>query len=302
MPQRNLKPLLFALFCVVVWGISYAVIRITVQQIPPLTLACLRHLLGAALLWPLVRLRGPCFRFTVRDHLIIFALGLTGIALYFAFENHSLKLTSASHGALIIALIPLGTELIHAWRQRLLPPVTVWIGTGLALSGTAILVGTDDGVASLPGDLLMLGAVASWVIYTFLVLRFARRYPGLLLTRQMMLYGGLALLPGTLHELATLQPDWPDFTALSGFAYLTLLCSVIAYDLWNRAVPMLGATRTNTLLYLVPLIGFTTGILALNEPLTRQLFFGGGLIFAGVLLVQRRPSQAERNDLKIETT
>jgi drug/metabolite transporter (DMT)-like permease len=286
-------PIMLALFCVVVWGVSYAVIRTTVQQIPPLTLACSRHLLGALLLWPLVRMRGISSRLSGRDHLIIFALGLTGISLYFAFENHSLKLTSASHGALIIAMIPLGTELVHAWRRRILPPLGVWIGTLAALGGTAILVGHDDGVASLEGDLLMLGAVASWVAYTFLVQRYARRYPGLLLTRQLMLYGALALLPGTLYELWTLQPGWPDAGALGGFAYLTIICSVIAYDFWNRAVPALGATRTNTLLYLVPLFGVITGVLALDEPITAQLFIGGGLIFGGVLLAQRRTHASE---------
>ena len=49
-------------------------------------------------------------------------------------------------------------------------------------------------VEPLAGDLLMLGAVASWIVYTFLIQRYARRYPGLLLTRQLMLYGALALL------------------------------------------------------------------------------------------------------------
>ncbi|PLY01978.1 MAG: hypothetical protein C0624_09510 [Desulfuromonas sp.] len=134
----------------------------------------------------------------------------------------------------------------------------------------------------------MLGAVASWIVYTFLVQRHARRYPGLLLTRQLMLYGGLTLLPGSLYELYAFPPGWPDAGALGGFAFLTLFCSVIAYDLWNRAVPALGATRTNTLLYLIPLVGVVSGILILDEPVTTQLLFGGGLIFSGVVLVQRR--------------
>ena len=293
MQKQNLQHLLFALFCVVVWGASYAVIRTTVQQIPPLTLACVRHLLGAALLWPLIRVRGTSYQFTPRDHGIVFALGLTGIALYFAFENHSLKLTSASHGALIIALIPLGTELVHAWRKRLLPPAGVWLGTLFALAGTSILVGHYDGVSSLAGDLLMLGAVASWIVYTFLVQRHARRYPGLLLTRQLMLYGALTLLPFSAFELWRLTVSWPDGQALAGLAFLSIICSVIAYDFWNRAVPALGATRTNTLLYLVPLVGVVTGVIALDEPLTLPLLVGGGLIFCGVLLAQRRPKDAE---------
>jgi len=71
MHKNSLQPLLFDIFCILVWGVSYVVIRTTVQQIPPLTLACLRHLLGAALLWPLVYLRGTNFRFSAHDHRVI---------------------------------------------------------------------------------------------------------------------------------------------------------------------------------------------------------------------------------------
>lgn len=289
--ESRLAPLLLALFCVVAWGLSYAVIRTTVQQIPPLTLAFLRHLVGAACLWPLVRYRVGRYPIARRDHLAMAALGLTGITLYFAFENHGLKLTSASHGALLIALIPLGTELVTAWQRRRLPPQATWAGTALALVGVALLVGSDDGVAHLEGDLLMLGAVASWIVYTFLVNRFAGRYPSLLLTRQIMLYGALTLAPGVLWELRDGLPAMPDAGAWAGLGFLTLVCSVVAYDFWNRAVPRLGPNRTNTLLYLLPLVGVVTGVLALDEPVTVQLFVGGGLIIGGVVLTQRGERQ-----------
>ena len=281
-------PVLLALFCVFVWGVSYAVIRSTVQQIPPMTLACTRHLLGALLLWPLVRNLETSCRMTARDHLIMLGLGLSGVSLYFAFENHGLKLTSASHGALIIALIPLGTELVHAWCQRRLPPPGVWIGTALALTGTVLLLGNADGVANLSGDLLMLGAVVSWIAYTFLVQRFAHRYPSLLMTKKLMWYGALALTPAMLFELWITPTTWPGTGAWGGLFFLTLFCSVVAYDFWNRAVPALGATRTNTLLYLVPVIGVAGGVVLLDEPVTRQLLIGGVLVFSGVVLGHRR--------------
>lgn len=273
-----------ALFCVLAWGVSYAVIRDTVQQIPPLTLACLRHILGAILIWPLVRMRCGRIRIPWRDQLFILGLALSGVTLYFGFENHSLKLTSASHGALLIALIPLGTELVTALRKRQAPALIVWIGTLAALAGVTILVGSSDGVATLTGDLLMLGAVVSWIIYTFGIARFSGRYPGLLLTRQIMLFGALSLLPGMAYELAGAPLPQPDPGAWLGLLFLTVICSVVGYDFWNRAVPALGPNLTNTLLYLLPMVGVIAGIFALDEPVTDELFIGGGLILCGVVL------------------
>jgi drug/metabolite transporter (DMT)-like permease len=276
-----------ALFCIVVWGLSYAVIRATVREIPPLTLACLRHIAAATLLWPLVRWRSGSQAIAAGDRWKVLALGLSGITCYFAFENYGLLLTTASHGALIIAVIPLGTELVIARRKRRLPLPVTWLGTAAALGGVALLVGLGEGEASLPGDLLMFGAVASWVVYTFLVEDMGHRYPKLLLTRQIMLYGGVTLLPGMAWELLRAPLGPPSPAAWGGLIFLTVLCSALGYFFWNTAIPALGPSATNTLLYLLPLVGVMGGVLLLNEPLTPALLFGGGLILGGVVLARR---------------
>ncbi|RMF47488.1 MAG: hypothetical protein D6751_02590, partial [Deltaproteobacteria bacterium] len=78
-PISRRLALAMALFCVVVWGVSYAVIRETVQQIPPLSLASLRHLVGAALLWPLTRARFGAVPIPPRHHAVMCGLALCGI-------------------------------------------------------------------------------------------------------------------------------------------------------------------------------------------------------------------------------
>lgn len=283
---KNMLPLLMALFCVVGWGASYAVTRSAVDQIPPLTLAGLRFYISAALLWfPIRKIK---VRLDGSDCLPVFNLTMTGITLYFAFENIGLKLTTASHGSLIIATIPLGTELVWAWRRRCWPKLNVWLGTVTALSGVALLVGFSTGEASVTGDILMFGAVACWIVYTFQVGRISRRYPPLLITYWMMLIGAITLTPGALIELWLFPWPRPTRLAWAQVLFLSIICSVLGYDLWNRAVPSLGPTAINTLLYLIPLIGVISGILFLNEPVTPTIFFGGGLIFLGVIWVKHK--------------
>ncbi len=285
--RRPLGPLFMALFCIVAWGLSYAAIRATVREIPPLTLACLRHLGAAVLLWPLVRWRTGRQSIAPADRMKVLAMGLSGIGCYFAFENYGLLLTTASHAALIIAVIPLATELVLARRSRRLPHPAVWLGTVTALAGVGFLVGLGQGEASLAGDLLMLGAVASWTIYTFLIEGMGHRYPKLLLTRQIMLYGGLTLLPGMLWETARGPLVMPSAVAWGGLAFLTIVCSALGYYFWNTAIPALGPSATNNLLYFLPLVGVIGGVLLLGEPLSTAIFSGGGLILAGVLIARR---------------
>jgi drug/metabolite transporter (DMT)-like permease len=275
-------PFTMALFCILVWGLSYAVTRSAVQQIPPLTLAALRFFLAAGLLWLLTRKNGA--RLRTEDRKWIAALAFSGITFYFSFENFGLSLTTASHASLIIATIPLGTEIVAARRQGRWPAIRTWLGALTAIGGVVFLVGRGGQGSSAAGDLLMVGAVACWVVYTFIVQHMAGRYPNMVVTRWMMLVGALTLTPGALVETAMTALPHPGLPAWGQVLFLGIVCSAAAYDLWNRAVPALGPTAVNTLIYFIPLVGVIGGIVFLDEAITPSLFIGGGLIFGGVLL------------------
>lgn len=274
----------FASFSILVWGLSFSVTRSVVQQVPPLTLACMRFFIAAGFLWGMTakykqRLQG-------KDRKWIWTMALTGITFYFIFENVGLKLTTASHAALIIATIPLGTELVVARLKRRWPSITTTCGTFIALVGVGLLVGRDDGMSSLIGDGLMFGAVGCWIAYTFIVSHLSGRYPNLLITRWIMLCGAVSFIPGVAVELYFLNIPRLDTAAWAQVAFLSLACSALAYDTWNRAVPALGPTAVNTLIYFIPLVGVVSGIIFLGEPLTETLLYGGALIMGGVVLAR----------------
>jgi drug/metabolite transporter (DMT)-like permease len=286
------RPLLLALLVIVAWGCSFAVTRVTVQEIPPFTLAFLRFALAALLMWPLAR-RHRQVTVARKDRRALFLLGFVGVTLYFGFENLGLKYTTATHGALIVATIPLTTEVANAFLKRRLPKPLVLAGLLIALSGVVLLVGPSPGEASLVGDALILAAVTTWVWYTFLAARLVKRYPNLLLTFRIMSIGALTLLPGALLEVLLLPLPNPSLQSWGGVLFLGIICSALAYHLWNQAIPALGVAVTNNLLYGIPLVGVITGVAALDEPLTTNIFISAALIIGGVLLACRD----ERNRL-----
>jgi drug/metabolite transporter (DMT)-like permease len=278
----SLLPLAMALFCIIVWGLSYAVIRAAVREIPPMSLAFARFVLASALLWPLVRRQWrPVAR---QDRLPLLALGLTGVTVYFAFENFGLKYTTASHAALIIATIPLCTELVAALRRRESLAWQTVAASCVALAGVFVLVGPgQDAQASLLGDLLMFGAVASWVCYSFLVEKTSGRYPNLQVTQIIMLIGLLTFLPGAAAEMVLSPYPWPSAAAWGGVVFLGVLCSALGYHFWNQAIPALGVTVACNLLYALPLVGVAGGVVLLGERLTPGIGFGAALIIGGVV-------------------
>jgi drug/metabolite transporter (DMT)-like permease len=51
-----------------------------------------------------------------------------------------------------------------------------------------------------------------------------------------------------------------------------------------RLVGRIGASRTVTVTYLVPVFGATWGALFLGEPVTREMLIGGAVILTGTAL------------------
>jgi len=90
-----------------------------------------------------------------------------------------------------------------------------------------------------------------------------------------------------LVEACFLPLHLPSPAAWGAVAYLGVLCSAVAYLLWNLALPVLGVSVANNLLNVVPLVSVLTGVLALGEPWNATIALGGALIVAGVLVVER---------------
>ncbi len=279
---------------VAAWGLSYAAIRAAVREIPPFTLAFFRFLLAALVVWPIYR-RGERRAVRPGDRWGLLLLGLTGVTLYFAFENTGLQYTTASHGAMIAATIPLCVELAAARAKGHRLPRQALAAALVALAGVFILVrpGSGEG-ASLVGDLLMFGAVASWVAYTFLAERLAGRYPGFQVTHIIQVIGVASFLPGALVETLLRPWRWPSASAWGGVVFLGIFCTAMAYHVWNRAIADLGVTTASNLLYGVPVVGVLGGVVLLDEPFTPSLALGSALILAGVIWANRAAHSVDR--------
>ncbi len=285
--------LLAGLAVVVIWGVSFTATRVAVREIPPLTLALLRFAMAVLVMWPLLRRRLVGLELSRSDRWGVLWVGLTGVTLAFLFENLGLKYTTASRGALIVAATPLATAAAEAVATRRLPRLATSLGLGLGFAGVVVVVGTGSGgAATLLGDLFMVCTVFTWAAYAFLTFRLTARLPSVVLTFLALAAGTLALVPLSAVELAITGMGRPGAAALVALLYLGIFCSAIAYVWWNRAIQVLGATATNSLIYGIPVVGVVTGVMVLGEPLGVGVVTGGALVVAGVALTSLREGTA----------
>jgi drug/metabolite transporter (DMT)-like permease len=139
------------------------------------------------------------------------------------------------------------------------------------------------------GDLLILGCVLSWGIYS-LYSKGLNQALGSLQTVTYSILLGTAMLWVTsavrgelsVDALASLDPG--QFFSL---LYLGVLGSALAYIWYYDGIQKIGATRSGVFIALNPLTAVILGALLLGEQLTLPMYLGGGLILGGLYLCNK---------------
>lgn len=281
----NLAMVLTVLF----WGVSFVSIKIAVSEIPPTTMALLRFAIAAGILGILQWRAEPFKKPDKEDMPKFIAGGILGITLYFYFENAGVKLTTASNAALIVMVVPilaiiLDMVFFHSRMSalKLARIVIAVIGSYLSVTGNGQL---ELGGENFKGNMLILGSMLSWALYTLVNKSLQHKYSGLFLTTWQTLIGTLFLVPLSLFEYR----DWQPFSLLAFWhvLFLAVCCSVIAYVLYVYALKCLDVAVTTLYLNLVPVVGVICGYFILGERVLLVQLLGGAITVLAIVLVNR---------------
>lgn len=285
------------LVAMAVWGLNFSIVKALTNVLDVLWVATIRMIVAALALTILLwwRRRRP-FKVNGRQAL---GLALCGVLMVYANQilfAAGLARTSATNGALVVALSPLLSAILAAlaFRERLGRGHLVGIACGFG--GVAVVVlhrpGADVASAGL-GDLLVLTSVLGFAAGSLMVQRLSRGLTALEISWSVYLVGTTLL---TIHAL--LASPVPVATLLHGGLWLWSLIAfsavgstAIAGIVWNKAISRLGAARTAMAFYWVPIFGVAFAALFLGEAVTWWHAVGlAGVILGARLSARPRPS------------
>lgn len=290
------KALIFAelLAAVLVWGSSFAATKIALREVSPVTVVWLRFAMGVVVLGATAWWRGELRLVPRGDALALALLGLQGITLHQWLQSTALVTTHASTGGWIAAATPACIALVGVLLLRERLTSGGWLGIALAAVGVLVVVTRGDvttlvrGRFGEPGDILMVLSAPNWAFFSVFSRHTLRRQPAARAVFFIMLFGwlgttGLFLSSGDTAQIAGLSArGW------LAVAFLGVFCSGLAYAFWYDALARLAAWQVGAFLYLEPLAAVATGVLLVGERLDWATVVGGGVILAGVWLVNRR--------------
>ncbi|MDR7023010.1 MAG: EamA family transporter [Pseudomonadales bacterium] len=275
------KDLLLALVVIIVWGMNFVVIKIGLQEMPPMLLGALRFLLAAfpAVLFikrPQIPLRW-LLAYGVTISLGQFAFLFSAMSVGMPAGLASLVLQSQALFTLLFAVLLLGE------RFRL----ANLFGLLVAAGGLLLIGSQGNGLMTLAGFLLTLCAAAMWALGNIVT-----RKLGKVNLVGLVVWGSL-VPPLPFFALSWLM-EGPEVieSALRGFTLDTLLvlvylafgATILGYGLWSRLLSRYPASQVAPFSLLVPVVGLTSSALLLDERPSSLQLVGALLVMLGLLL------------------
>lgn len=271
------------------WALNLTVTRyILTHGFRPLAYGTVRYALAAAVFVAITLVAERSLRIARRDIGIVLAAAATLWVNQIGFV-YSLKTTSASVIALILAATPIFAALLGLSLRTERLPGRFWVGAALSFAGVGLVALGSGG--ELRGDLggILLGMLtaATWAVYSMLIAPLMRRYSPSRISAVVL---SLSVLPIALSGLSqTTSQDWGlGWKVWVLLVFATLGPLVVTNVLWFRSLDRIGPSRATLATNLQPFVAALFAVVLLGESIGAMQVAGGLLIGLGILAARRR--------------
>ena len=267
-------------------------------EIPPLSLVFYRWTLVWIILLPFTYKEIVKYKDTILSNLpLLFFLGFTSVGLFNSFTYLSLVYTQVINASLfntaIPAIIILLCFLFKVEKTNRFQILGLIISVGGIL---AIITKLNlDILLSLnfnKGDLIMIGGVITWGVYSTLLKKKKFTLPLLTLVHIICTFGLISVFPQFLYEYSNGQLINFDVNIVYTLIYLALFPSIGSYYCWAGAVSIIGANRAGIFLSLIPLFSTIMAIFFYNEQFQLFHLIGAILIILGLFISNKEIKNA----------
>ena len=274
------------------WGIPYALTKIALETIPPITLTAARVSLAAATLWVIVMMLGRMvprpWDFAGR----LFVQACVACVIPYTCIAFGQQSVDSALAAILNSSTPLFVCLISVmWTHHepitfgRLSGVIVGLGGVVVIAGASALLGFGRETA---GQAAILVATFSSAVSVIYGRRFADVAPEVV-AAGMLTWAAVVLVPLCL----VVEAPWrtaPSAASLTALGANAVVATAFGFVIYFHLIQTIGSMATASTSYLKPGIGVLIGCTLMGEPLTWSLGLGLFAILFGVATINEKAS------------
>ncbi len=286
----NTREWLLLVILSILWGSSFFFIKVTLEDLQPLTVVLGRVGLAAIALTTFVYLSGQRMPASPRIWGAFLVMGALNNLIPFSLIVWGETQIDSSLASILNATTPVFTVVLaHLLTAEERLTSNRVVGVLFGLCGVIVLIGPEvlrglqlQGL----GQLAVLGAAFSYSCAGIYGRRFKQLLP-VVAAAGMLIGTTMMMLPLTLllEQPWTLKPNIVTWAALLS---LGLFSTAIAFLIYFHILAVAGVTNVHLVTFLIPVSALLLGVFVLNERLDWNAFAGMALIFIGLAAIYGR--------------
>lgn len=271
---------------IVIWGSSFVIGKILVDDFSPSILTMLRLLVIVIFLTVLAFFNRQKKRVTRKqDIILLIVLGIVGVFInqwtFFA----GLETADPTSAALILALTPILTGFLAAIFLKEKISVRMVMGSLIAIVGIFYVV-TNGDITSVQIDKGLIWIVVTMVTFAIMIIitrHLGERLDAFTITFYSNIIGLTIAIPFAflLDKPIVISTSVNPWLLLIGTA---IIIHGIATLIWNNHIRNVDASKASILSNLEPFVAMITGLILLAKPITPIEIIGSICIVSGVVL------------------
>ncbi len=267
-----------------VWGSAFMFIKIATPELGPIALVNIRLAVAGLIFIPFLLQQKYLkhFRSNLKNILVLSVINTAlpfSLFAYASLESSS-NMLSILNGTTAIMAVVISTIWLKI-RLNFFQIMGVFIG----LFGIVVLANPDNVYISMKATIFCLSAAFCYALSANYIQKFAYKTNTIVLIGWSLVIASVLLLPITFFNLPS---QFPSKNVIFSILWLGVISTGVAFLGYVRLIEKVGAVKTATVAYFIPVFGVIWGYVFLGEPITLQILIGMILILIGIVFTNKR--------------
>lgn len=279
-----------------IWGTSFISVKIGVEHVDPFLFSILRFSLGSIVLLAVLLLLKRLDTRLFRDKVLWGISLINAVAL--EFQHFGMTMTSATNAVLLVDIDVVFIALLAVVVLR--EKITSKIITGLVLGMIGVIIITTNGdltsvvSGSFIGNAMVFFGGVLWAFYVVYQKKVLIKQSDVLLVTGVVIFETtLFLLPMTFIFADSYVVDSIGWLSI---LYTGVLCTGLAFLLYNTGLKVISATIASVILLLEIVFAMLFAFIVLGETPTFVTAIGGALIIIAIIVISLNGNNESRSE------
>ena len=267
-----------------VWGSAFMFIKIATPELGAIALVNIRLAVAGLIFIPFLLQQKYLkhFRSNLKNILVLSVINTAlpfSLFAYASLESSS-NMLSILNGTTAIMAVVISTIWLKI-RLNFFQIMGVFIG----LFGIVVLANPDNVYISMKATIFCLSAAFCYALSANYIQKFAYKTNTIVLIGWSLVIASVLLMPITFFNLPS---QFPSNNVIFSILWLGVISTGVAFLGYVRLIEKVGAVKTATVAYFIPVFGVIWGYIFLGEPITLQILIGMILILIGIVFTNKR--------------